>query len=764
MKFYQACYGKPGNNWEMLNVSQDASPAMIAFFERLGNGCTPQILGAENTVKADGSPLCLYQWMADETAICVMRAQYGERDNFGRPKMFAHGFMFEAENALENPEAILRVADSNFKFTAEETQNIPGELACEGNYSLEASLAALGMDEKAWKILMACVYSLLANPSSASLYIQCNDASAKIRNLIYCILMALPAPLRYQLSFADANSLQSAKCKRIMVVEKVPDYENFFSMETGETNMDLDEIKQEPERFPGYHAFHRLPAAGYAAYCKKVQEIAANIGYAFNAEYDELLTANRFLKDAQALAAMEEMDLTKFLLEVLVAVPNQNQFVDDYIGMVLKAIFEKGIVPNEAVMNRIEQRSDNSASADYVEYYQKLKLRFLLTKGTNDIVDFLNQQYAKSKSNFDHWHYLISGIEGGNEAIVAYYINKVLKADSYEAVHKAHQEMGALASREDLAKAMSDKCFEIVKSKMVASQMQYVDFKRVKEEYCNICNVLRIAQKSAEEFEVHKKNFWNSFKYVNFAFDSRCVENCEMMQLFGDATSARVDCLCNLYAVVQQYKINEATYYHVEKSLSEFDKVAEAPARDFSMITPMLRDYVLKNLIAERNAHFCLWYRLARLCQSKENAVWMMIQWKLPLICDSDAFEMAFMNSERMRKMADRITVYMVGADQKSGVLPKLESDPELYKTIKKEVKFMAEFKKKQAAAEKSREKELKKQEKLEKKTLKQPESAEEVDYQEPAPFDPVEKKHPGQGKDSAPKKGLFGFLGNRKK
>ena len=143
MKFYQACYGKPSNNWELFNVSPDASVLHSSIFEKHGKACTPENIGVENTVNSDGSNLCLYEIIPDEKAVCILRAQYGERDNFGRPKMFAHGFVLEGDNVLSDPSSVLTISDDNFNFSTEATRVPPAELIKRGNFSLDQSLSFL---------------------------------------------------------------------------------------------------------------------------------------------------------------------------------------------------------------------------------------------------------------------------------------------------------------------------------------------------------------------------------------------------------------------------------------------------------------------------------------------------------------------------------------------------------------------------------------------------------------------------------------------
>jgi len=760
MKFYQACYGKPGNNWELFNVSQDTPPTMAAFFERLGNSCTPQNIGAENTVLADGSPLCLYELISDENILCAIKAQYGERDNFGRPKMFAHGFMMSAENALNDPNTILSIADANFKFDAESTRIPPESLVLEENITPEKAIATLSVDEEILKKMIACVYLLLSSPTDFPLYISCKNTPANVKSAIYYILTSLPLSLRYHLSFAAANSLQYSKTKSIMFVDTAPNNEYYFSLESGQTNLDLTEISSEPEKYSTYMAFLKLGRAEFSQYCDKLQEVVFGMDLAYNASYDDTLVADILLRGTGVLSEKDDTELTKYLLELLVKIPTQNLFVDAYISKVLKIFDDRNIVPNDTIMKRIEARNENTQSEDFVEVYKKIKMRVLLSKGTDEIVSFLTQQYIKSETIFDDWCYSISQIEGGKESIALFYKQRVQACKSFNEIISICAKMKEFFRIDAIKQAIKLQCISITKKQtntMDIRRIEYAgalaDFKRICEKLFSTSGIVDIN----EALDEIKKNFWNGFRMSDFSFDSRCMDNCRTMFVSDDRRCNAVRYLIALYEKVIEYRKGSANYYDVEKCLHILNEKLILDESDYEAVTPMVQELVCKNLEKESDRHFYMWLRLALFGDEKTNPVMQMIRWKLPIILDEEAFIAAFEESERMQEIANNILVWMIGNDQKSGVIQNLESNPELYKTIKREAKFISDYKKQKLAAQKSREKEL---QKMEKKKDKEREKDTQSDTSSSSDMfvivdDDNEVKH---AKHAAPKK--KGFLG----
>ena len=726
MAFYQACYGKPGNNWQLLNVSKETPPYMVSFFESLGNGCTPQNIGTDVLIDKNGNQVVLYELISAENTICVLRAKYGERDSFGRPKMFAHGFLFPAEGGYKNPANFLSIADSNFHFSDAETVSIPLQLNKDESMSLEDAARICQIDAPKWQQLMKCVYAMLSSPTDYPLYICCNGDLNTIKAAIMCILSALPYSLRYQLSFSNANSLAYAKFKRIMFVETVPDGSYYFDLLSGETNLnsEINEIEQYPEKYAACHAFCSMTIDQFADYCNSIQKVLDQLSFTYITEIDETNLAHLYVTGLDNVDSLSDSNFMKFLLELLVRSPMQNAFADDFITTVLEKFDKRALLPTESMFKRIELRSDKTTSADFIEVYKRIRMRALLSKGSEEVLSFLAEQYRKSKSIFTEWVKLIQSIPGGNENIELFFDNRIKICKSYEDIIKTNSDvLSYCCNSEKLKKSILVRIFNIAKEKVINSSLSHANYGYELESVSSCIEKVNSPYKERILNELVFE-FWRNFDYSMFEFSDKCIENCANMIPDKKATprvpadqkafikSSNVSLLSDIYDAVSKYKsgFGGASYWEVEKSVGAFNEKKQLQPQESEIIMRTLKEFLHKSMFnSDGDRHFCMWLSFIRLGVKIANPIPHFIRWKLPVVCAPECFEIAYKESVRMREIKQSIKKWLV----------EVIEDPEYYrvsadyvKILKKDLKVIEDYAKELAADEKRKEKEQRKAEK----------------------------------------------------
>lgn len=727
MTFYQACYGKPGNNWQLLNLSKDTPPHMVSFFESIGNSCTPQSIGSDTLLDKDGNQIVLYELVSAENTICVLRAKYGERDSFGRPKMFAHGFMFPAEGSYREPAELLSIADSNFNFSDESTLNIPTQLSKDDKLSLEEAISICKMDSDSskWKQLMKCVYAMLSSSVDYPLYIRCNGDLNTIKASIMCILSALPYSLRYQLSFANADSLSYAKFKRIMFVETLPQYSYFFDLESGDTNLtsEISEIDQYPEKYAAFCAFIRMPSDEFKRYCDSIQYILETLSFGYAADIDETNLAHLFLESVESLDALNDSELMKRLLELLVKAPMKNSFADDYIAKVLNKFNERGLLPTETIFKRIELRFDKTSSGAFVNIYKKIRMRVLLSKGSADMVSFLSGQYTKSKSNFGEYVQIVQSIPNGKEVIELFFKGKTEECQSYEEVIRINEDIlcYSCASRET-KQVVYIRLREIAIGHFINTPILHANYKHEFELLKNDLKQI-YGSNSNKIFDIISKDavstFWSKFDYSDLEFKKKYFDNCLSMKPadFKDSMALRkfsdVSLLSNIYGAVRNYKetSGSSNYWEIEQEVSEFDQKKDLDTPEAKIVLQKLEDFLCKSLYStEGSRHFCMWLKIIQLGEGEGfNPISSFINWELPVICDPDCFESSFRESERMREKGNTIKRWLSEAINEPAYY---QISTESIKILKRDIKAIDDYRKEIAADERRRLKEQQKEEK----------------------------------------------------
>lgn len=731
MVFYQACYGKPGNNWQLLNVSKETPPHMVSFFESLGNGCTPQNIGTDVLIDKNGNQFFLYELISAENTICILRAKYGERDSFGRPKMFAHGFLFPAEGGYKNPADFLSISDSNFHFSDVETTSIPALLKYDEKINLGDAARICQMDTQKWQQLMKCVYVMLSSPTDYPFYIRCNGDLNTTKAAIMCILSALPYSLRYQISFSNANSLSYAEFKRIMFVETVPDGSAYFDLISGETNLntEINEIDQYPEKYSTCHAFCSMPIDQFADYCNSIQKVLDQLSFSYITEIDETNLAHLYVMGLDNVDNLSDSDFMKFLLELLVRSPMQNAFADDFITRVLEKFDERALIPTESMFKRIELRSDKTTSADFIEVYKRIRMRALLSKGSEEVLSFLAEQYRKSKSIFSEWTQLIQSIPGGKENIELFFENRIKICKSYEEVIRINTDVLSFCGDCDrLKKSILTRVFNIAKEKVISSSLSHADYSYELKSLSSCIETVNSPYKIGIRDEIVFE-FWRNFDYSMFEFSHKCIENCKSMIPNKNAAlrdpsdqrafikSSNISLLSDIYDAVSKYRsgfgvssYGVSSYWEVEKSVATFNEKKQLQSQESEKIMRTLKEFLYKSMFnSDGDRHFCMWLSFIRLGGKIANPIPYFIRWKLPVVCDPECFEMAFKESTRMREIKQSIKKWLV----------EVIEDPECYrvsadyiKILKRDLKVIEDYAKELAADEKRKEKEQRKAEK----------------------------------------------------
>ncbi len=763
MKFYQACYGKPSNNWELFNVSPDASVLHSSIFEKHGKACTPENIGVENTVNSDGSNLCLYEIIPDEKAVCILRAQYGERDNFGRPKMFAHGFVLEGDNVLSDPSSVLTISDDNFNFSTEATRVPPAELIKRGNFSLDQSLSFLGIDAVTHNKLMASIYLSLSSSTDFPLYVKCKNDTLSVRHLIYCILSSLPYSLRYHLSFSNANSFQKSRFKSVMFVDRVPGNEYYFSLDDCATNLNVSELYGSPEKHRAFSSFEKS-AAEYDGYCAELSQVMSNIGCPFNAGYEDVNMADLIMKGTAEVSNKDDISLTRYLLELLTKVPYQNLFVDEYIADVLSIFDEKHIILNDTVMKRVMHKIVSTQSQRLKTVARNIKVRFLIHYGLTELTKFLNEQRTNSDEAFDNWCNLILSADGGTEAITEYYEYVLAHCSGYRKLYNAYAEAHkrGLLSKGKISLVAKKRLLEIAKENITPKHLNELKFADTVEDLKNYLQALFSSSAASifqEYFSDIKKSFWDAFQFEDFIFAPQCIENLiylkDERENYGSAASRLVD----LYKTLGEYYHNRLPFSRVSLALDRVSEEMMKFPEEYVKIAPVVQNFVRKAAAKDVDKYFDVWVKVAAFGDHNSNPLEKMVLWELPVICSEEAFIADFETNNNTKHMHLIILDWMIGSDRKGGVVTTVTGKSDVVKAIHKEAKYISDYKKQVAAQEKIREKEQRKAEKK-----KNAEPQEELKLSDTKQAKTDKQFFEDLDESNSRKKGLFGFFEKKKK
>lgn len=747
MKFYQACFGKPNNvSWSLFNVSSDIPANLSSFYEKSENSNTPQNLDKDDMVDKSGNPLCIYEILSQENIVAVSKIQYGSRDNMGRPKMFAHGFLFdETTDVFTDPNSILSISDVNFKFDIDETKNIPDTLVMDKRYTLQEAMGECNISNSNLIKLMACVYISLTSTTDFPLYIVCENNNVILKPLAYCIYSLLPYSLRYNLSVSNANNFSRAQFKNIMIVDKKYDNGYYYDMTTNETNVDLSDIKNHSEKYPFIYRMNKNGINEFENYCIKLNSELEKMQLKNTRDYNIVKLADVLMGGTGNLERYDDQEITRFLIEISTYAPMQNNYIDTFVSQVAENYYSRGLIPNEALMRRLQVRGEKTSSEAFVNIYKQLQMKTLMQNGTDAVIKFLIEQRQVSWERFVEWCRYIEKIEDGVSIIEKYYSIKISNAMTLQDVLKLYEECTKLISFAHLYNIANERCYAITKNKIIDKSEAEHDLSSILDEYSNVFSMINVSKGASERQNNIEKlifEYWKNFDINNFEFTESCISNCQCMEPENNINPMylNVTMLVRIYSFFEDNnKIGIETldgmYADVKYILNQIERNSGFSYSELKNIIPKIQNYIVNKLkcstgYTKRN--FMFWWLIASYGNqiTEANPFKLMIEWRLPIIIDEKVFRDA-MCDEIVEEHINKLINALEGEKYKRGYIDDFDNKSEEYKLLSKRLSIMYELKKEIGKRNKKEEAKARKEER-QKSKFDSYEDDEDADFRDP--------------------------------
>ena len=721
MRFFQASYGKPDNiNWKLFNLSPGIPQDMCDFFEKVGTRNAPQNLNPQDMRDEAGNPLLLREICSQDRIIGLTQVQYGEVDNTGRPKITAHGFLFSADDhVLRDPNEILSVSDENFTFGSQATNPVDS-LQYEPRFTLASAMETAGLSENNLLKLMACVNISLVSQTDYPLFLLDCREEQRMKAVMYCIYMSLPYSLRYLLSFSNANNFSRSLCKSISFVRQAPAGAYWYHLDNGETNVELEDIGQNPDQYPFLYRLREYGAARFDTYCQQLQAKLDEMQLSWSQDYETLKMADVMLDGLAFLQKKDDQKLTRFLFETVSYAPLQNQKVDDYLAQVLKIYAERGLVPNEILLKKLQVRALKTSSAAYGEIYRHMQASSLIQQGQSEVSAFLAQQSNENPEEFRKWCTYLEKFDNGHEMAGGYYTFRVSQStsldDLLETVREGHRYLDTKAFSE----AILDKIQNFTRQAFTR-EFTGPDSCVEIQEACDHALSECFPQMSRQEIEGILcsliDEYWDRFRFETFQFTSVKMTNYQTMASESHPTCQKVERLIRFYEELMEAERNISAFpYQVADTLSElFDNQSFTP-RECDVLVPMIQKLVCTHLRARTNRDFVFWFNVADLT-ARDNSAGMeqMLRWNLPVLTDDDCFESALQEQGLLQNL-DLIIRLIGDGKNRTGLLGKLDPRSDEFKLMKRRqvrlLNLQQEFEKVEKQRAKSEEKHRRQQEK----------------------------------------------------
>jgi len=611
MKFYQACYGKDNTGWGIFNISSDIPSEALTFFERVGSNCNPHLLN--ETIDEEYE---IFKIVSDKGFSCVYKSKYAGRDNFGRPKMFTHGFILDSLDYINNPDTVLSISNSNYRYSIEETSVMPEVLQTE-YYEMPYKLNTE---------LLKCVYILLASKYDFPLYVICDTSEKTIKTIIHSILMALPISLRSNLSFSNSEAVISSGEKIIVFSQNLPQDGYFYSVNDNKTNL-TDELKRfdsDVSCFPSFTRFIQLNDIDFLNYCKLLEKKLKLLNLSDKPSVENISVADKLIFSENEINQLDDKSLLIFVRELLLALPLKNENLDGYISVSLKLCCERRISIPLPIFKRAAVRFENTNSIEYEQSFLNI-IRFLFAENNDEYANnFLIWIYERSHDFFCKWKDI--------------FISNKIKVDFSEICLTISKDFKSVNDYQDISN-----CFDLND----LNQESKIDFlKRLidianndlfKTSFADYEKIYHQLQTVSSEFPNYKKaildrvaeNYWNSFSFKILEFEEACIKALSFIK----PVPKKVIDIIEIYKTVELNQSGET----IKNTFNFFEGTALHTEECQCLSKKLIGFLSIKISEKYKKSNFQFWYYLSeKACP--DNPISIMIEYKMPVICDTDDF------------------------------------------------------------------------------------------------------------------------------
>lgn len=637
--FYQICYGKPNKtDWTYFNMSENTPSNIMVFFTKVAKSNSPEFVDSSFSEEKKN----FFELTSNDGMVEISKVQYGSTDIMGRPTMFVHGFVFSAEdNILKKPNELLAVSNDNFKFSVEETKDIPSSLIVHASWTVKSAMDYVGIQKNHLESIMALVNYSLASSTSSSSYIIYNGTEEQKKALIYLVLHFLPYPLRYELSFSTADNLNPNFKKNIIITDKEDQNGYCVNLQTGSYDFDWENVESDKSKYPFYNEF-KNSFDNFDKFCNNFQKVQETIGYKFLSPYKDLLfiyEIQEFLIGNKTLESFSQnsQEFQKFVFEFLGKAPFGKNAIDSFIASMLEEYVKQDLPVNEFLMNYVTYRSEKTENKSLKSICEKLQAKFLLSDGIDNAVEFLQNKKEQNADDFNKWSKLMANI--GNEEVVDKYFDEQIKnVKSYDELNQIFEEIVSINEKSSSLDLIKEKLIDLAYHEMIKkpNSSGYYD------EVLDLCSesyvkMFKDDNSSVDILDKVVDKFWEGYDIQNFEFNSDYITNIKSIR-GNKFEPVLVYSFSKMYTLIESV-INDDCEKNRNNLIEELDNLNNK-YKFIKSIKDKIATAILNGVNKERNLDF--WYKIA-LFDTDENkgsqAIANLILWNIDVFIDNDCFD-----------------------------------------------------------------------------------------------------------------------------
>ena len=657
---YQISYGKhEGNwNWHSFNVDPSAPVALIPFMETEGNGCATDNYNYKYWENEDGTFDDVILFMSYRGCFGQLRVRYGDeyRDPDGRSYMFVNAFVgLSNKGVLTDPNILVGISKENYHFTYEETQDFSSKPLYDEKFTFESALSEVGINKEQLEEIMACVYLAFNESRNYSTYFVLQSFSEiKYKALSFLILSLLPEQLRYNIIFSNADTRPSDTCQSFKIVKKAPTGVKYYCVNTGETNIKIENVDKYISYFPFYEKYKKYGYNSFCEYSKEIIECTGMLELPYSLSYGQLLMVSKFDLGCEYFQGLDKLDLIEYIRRLLSFNWNTTDAFRSYLIELLEYTKEKDCVIDSDIERKIYPWIERINQQNFNDLYDQLLAIKLQQLEKEKIFTELD-----SKGNWYYWADLLYQ-RGAEKSIVEYIKNKIEKYDTIESVKdliKTIQKNKYSYVKEDtIAESLFTKLFHLYVNKLKENINIEGSFEKILSEYREFINCADKIFNNVSDTNIISL-FMKDYELDTFEFNSIYVGNIKTLVNHFENTDKVLQYYIDAFEKTEYFINKEQENSDITKHEDVADNISYTECKDkqafdyieaiYSMERYEIKEnyidkvysFIVSRLKNQKGNDLKFWYQLTRKFYSSENIVKHLIETKLEVFNNYKTFE-----------------------------------------------------------------------------------------------------------------------------
>ncbi len=510
-----------GVGWRVVNESNELNETAVSAFSKIQNGNTKSpVFDKEDAEKKITVELTVDE-DSDSVFFTRIKSDSGV-DEAGRSIMFANGFVGSLYEFVRDPLSLLCIDTSNYRFSIEETVDMPSTIVMKDKFSLKDAIDSVGFTEEDFHLFARSIYYVVTgNSMNSTIQIVCDCTEETMAKYMFIIYKLLPCELRKKVTFSSYMTQMSFP-KLILFTRTLKDknipYIDINKHRMNVIGADVDDELKARYKFIDTAANNCWESGSSDGLFRDIEDQLKLFGIRETSDLYLYRVASNYLRFLQTPAGEHKPKVLTSRLHELLNIPNPNAYVDEQIQNVFSEIVKYNVEVSEKLSNKIMKRIAKTDNQELKESGSRFVCNTMLAMSPEEAAKNLYDNYPdKGGADFQRIENILMESSEG-QAIIDHMW--VFAAEAVPATREGiidfYQATETVTNRSTVETALKS----IVMRYIDEVSKKNNDIKSVTDEVNDLIGEISLEKYREEINNSIKRGFWDNFKFSKYENES----------------------------------------------------------------------------------------------------------------------------------------------------------------------------------------------------------------------------------------------------